>query len=57
LLARLSDAGARHIFGVLSDYVLRFYEEITRSPIKHIGTRRADAAPPSPATVTRVAWA
>jgi indolepyruvate decarboxylase len=57
LLARLSEAGARHIFGMPSDYGLRFYEEITRSPIKHIGTRREDAAPPSPATVTRVAWA
>jgi TPP-dependent 2-oxoacid decarboxylase len=44
LLARLSDAGARHIFGVPSDYGLRFYEEITRSPIKHIGTRREDTA-------------
>jgi TPP-dependent 2-oxoacid decarboxylase len=44
LLARLSDAGARHIFGVPSDYGLRFYAEITRSPIKHIGTRREDAA-------------
>jgi alpha-keto-acid decarboxylase len=44
LLARLSDAGVRHIFGVPSDYGLRFYEEITRSPIKHIGTRREDAA-------------
>ncbi|MDQ3731804.1 MAG: thiamine pyrophosphate-binding protein [Pseudomonadota bacterium] len=44
MLARLSDAGARHIFGVPSDYGLRFYEEITRSPIKHIGTRREDTA-------------
>ena len=44
MLARLSDAGVRHIFGVPSDYGLRFYEEIARSPIKHTGTRREDAA-------------
>jgi TPP-dependent 2-oxoacid decarboxylase len=33
-----------HIFGVPGDYVLRFYEEITRSRIKHIGTTREDTA-------------
>ena len=44
LLARLAEAGARHIFGVPGDYVLRFYEEITRSPIKHVGTTREDTA-------------
>src|SRR3712207_3164594 len=44
LLARLYDAGARHIFGVPGDYILRFYEEITRSRILHIGTTREDTA-------------
>jgi indolepyruvate decarboxylase len=44
LLMRLHEAGARHIFGVPGDYVLRFYEEITRSPIQHVGTTREDTA-------------
>jgi alpha-keto-acid decarboxylase len=44
LLTRLHDAGAQHIFGVPGDYVLRFYEEITKSPIQHIGTTREDTA-------------
>ncbi len=44
LLATLHEAGARHIFGVPGDYVLRFYDEITRSSIRHIGTTREDTA-------------
>jgi TPP-dependent 2-oxoacid decarboxylase len=44
LLTRLFNAGVHHIFGVPGDYVLRFYEEITRSRIKHIGTTREDTA-------------
>jgi TPP-dependent 2-oxoacid decarboxylase len=44
LLARLFDAGVHHIFGVPGDYVLRFYEEITRSQILHVGTTREDTA-------------
>lgn len=44
LLARLQDAGVRHIFGVPGDYILRFYQELSRSPIRHIGTTREDTA-------------
>ncbi|MGH8502768.1 MAG: alpha-keto acid decarboxylase family protein [Gammaproteobacteria bacterium] len=44
LLDRLFDAGAQHIFGVPGDYVLKFYDEITKSRIKHIGTTREDTA-------------
>jgi alpha-keto-acid decarboxylase len=44
LLSRLHDLGVRHIFGVPGDYVLRFYDEITKSPIRHIGTTREDTA-------------
>ncbi|MBI4005523.1 MAG: alpha-keto acid decarboxylase family protein [Gammaproteobacteria bacterium] len=44
LLACLHAAGAHHIFGVPGDYVLRFYEQITQSPIRHIGTTREDTA-------------
>jgi TPP-dependent 2-oxoacid decarboxylase len=44
LLTRLFEAGAHHIFGVPGDYVLRFYEQITRSAIQHIGTTREDTA-------------
>ncbi len=44
LLARLHEQGVAHIFGVPGDYVLRFYEEIARSPIRHIGTTREDTA-------------
>ncbi len=44
LLAKLYEAGACHIFGVPGDYILQFYEEITHSRIKHIGTTREDTA-------------
>lgn len=44
LLHRLFEAGARHIFGVPGDYVLRFYEQIGHSPVQHIGTTREDTA-------------
>ncbi|MGI8738961.1 MAG: alpha-keto acid decarboxylase family protein [Gammaproteobacteria bacterium] len=44
LIDRLVEAGARHIFGVPGDYVLKFYDEITKSRIKHIGTTREDTA-------------
>ena len=44
LLARLFEAGAHEIFGVPGDYVLRFYEQIAQSPIRHIGTTREDTA-------------
>ncbi len=44
LLARLQDAGIRHVFGVPGDYILRFYQLLSESPIQHIGTTREDTA-------------
>ncbi len=44
LLDRLNAAGVKHIFGVPGDYVLRFYDQLIHSPIKHIGTTREDTA-------------
>lgn len=44
LLDRLHEAGVHDIFGVPGDYILRFYQEIEASPIRHIGTTREDTA-------------
>lgn len=44
LLDRLYAAGVKHVFGVPGDYVLRFYDRLIHSPIKHIGTTREDTA-------------
>ncbi|MBS1213686.1 MAG: decarboxylase, thiamine pyrophosphate enzyme family, partial [Proteobacteria bacterium] len=44
LLAKLYEAGVRDIFGVPGDYILRFYQELCESPIRHIGTTREDTA-------------
>ncbi len=44
LLQRLHEAGARHIFGVPGDYILKFYEQISRGPVQHVGTTREDTA-------------
>ena len=44
LLERLAQAGVDHLFGVPGDYILRFYDELGRSPIGHIGTTREDTA-------------
>lgn len=44
LLTRLHESGVHHIFGVPGDYILRFYQQITESPISHIGTTREDTA-------------
>ncbi|NJD06734.1 MAG: alpha-keto acid decarboxylase family protein [Methylococcaceae bacterium] len=44
LLNRLYQAGVRDIFGVPGDYILRFYQAIESSPIRHIGTTREDTA-------------
>jgi len=44
LLSRLQANGVNHIFGVPGDYVLRFYDQLVRSPIAHIGTTREDTA-------------
>jgi len=42
LLAKLHDAGVRHLFGVPGDYVLRFYQQLEASPLRHVGTTRED---------------
>jgi indolepyruvate decarboxylase len=44
LLHRLHEAGVHDIFGVPGDYILRFYQEMDASPIRHIGTTREDTA-------------
>jgi alpha-keto-acid decarboxylase len=44
LLQRLHEAGARHMFGVPGDYILKFYELMSRGPVQHIGTTREDTA-------------
>ena len=44
LLARLKEAGVDHVFGVPGDYVLRFYDRLCRSDIRHVGTTREDTA-------------
>src|ERR671925_25391 len=44
LLRRLEDAGVTHVFGVPGDYVLKFYDELARSPLEHVGTTREDTA-------------
>jgi indolepyruvate decarboxylase len=44
LIERLHQLGVRHIFGIPGDYVLGLYKLLERSPIRHIGTTREDAA-------------
>jgi alpha-keto-acid decarboxylase len=44
LLERLHAAGVTHLFGVPGDYVLKFYEQLSQSPIAHVGTTREDTA-------------
>ncbi len=44
LLDQLARRGVKHVFGVPGDYVLRFYDLIEQSPLRHIGTTREDAA-------------
>jgi alpha-keto-acid decarboxylase len=44
LLTRLYENGVHHLFGVPGDYILRFYQQIYDSPIRHIGTTREDTA-------------
>jgi len=42
LLQRLHAAGIEHVFGVPGDYILRFYDALVRSPLRHVGTTRED---------------
>jgi alpha-keto-acid decarboxylase len=44
LLEKLYAAGVAHLFGVPGDYVLKFYDQIVKSPIQHVGTTREDTA-------------
>lgn len=45
LLRRLADAGVHHVFGLPGDYILRFYELLSRhGQVQHIGTTREDTA-------------
>lgn len=44
LLDKLYSAGVAHVFGVPGDYVLKFYDQMVRSPIQHVGTTREDTA-------------
>lgn len=44
LLTRLYESGVQHIFGVPGDYILRFYQQLSESPVQHIGTTREDTA-------------
>jgi indolepyruvate decarboxylase len=44
LLKRLYEAGVKHIFGVPGDYILGFYDQMVKSPVRHIGTTREDTA-------------
>jgi TPP-dependent 2-oxoacid decarboxylase len=38
LIQRLSDHGVEHVFGVPGDYILRFFQQLERSPIKVVNT-------------------
>lgn len=44
LLQRLAQEGVTHMFGVPGDYVLKFYDRLVNSPIRHVGTTREDTA-------------
>jgi indolepyruvate decarboxylase len=44
LLGRLHEAGVAHMFGIPGDYILKFYDELCRSDIRHVGTTREDTA-------------
>lgn len=44
LIDRLYTLGIRKMFGIPGDYVLGFYDELSKSPIEIIGTTREDCA-------------
>lgn len=44
LLDRLVEQSVEHVFGIPGDYVLKFYDQIARHRIRHIGTTREDTA-------------
>ena len=44
LIRRLQDYGIKHVFGIPGDYMLTFYGQLEKSPIKVIGCTREDSA-------------
>ncbi|MBN2293965.1 MAG: alpha-keto acid decarboxylase family protein [Pirellulales bacterium] len=44
LIERLQDLGVRDIFGIPGDYVLAFYAQLEKSPLRTIGCTREDCA-------------
>lgn len=44
LIRRLHDLGLRHVFGIPGDYVLGFYDELSKGPLEVIGATREDCA-------------
>lgn len=44
LISQLLDYGIEHVFGIPGDYVLGFYDQMEKSPLKVIGTTREDCA-------------
>jgi indolepyruvate decarboxylase len=44
LIRRLQDYGIHHVFGIPGDYVLTFYGQLEKSPIRVIGCTREDCA-------------
>jgi indolepyruvate decarboxylase len=44
LVQRLQDYGVGHVFGIPGDYVLGFYDLLSKSPIAVVGTAKEDGA-------------
>ncbi|MBA3685153.1 MAG: alpha-keto acid decarboxylase family protein [Planctomycetes bacterium] len=44
LIKRLHDYGVRHVFGIPGDYILTFYDRLSASPLKLVGTSKEDGA-------------
>lgn len=44
LIRRLHEVGIGTVFGIPGDYVLGFYDELSKSPIQVVGTTREEAA-------------
>ena len=44
LIYALKQAGVNHVFGVPGDYILAFYDLLSKSDIQLVGTTREDTA-------------
>ena len=44
LIRRMQDYGIGHVFGIPGDYILTFYGQLEKSPIKVVGCTREDCA-------------